>query len=190
MNKTKMILRTSLPERLCHWGMVVCFALASLSGLSWLFPSFKWLNQVLGTPQLARILHPFLGIVVFACLVYLFIRFVKYNLFEPQDKMWLSNLKSVASGNHEKPLHIGKYNAGQKLLFWGIMLLICVLLVTGLIGWRAYFSVAIFDWHIACSASVSLRSRRSADALDHWPRVFGFLGQRFDTRYGYWLCQP
>lgn len=140
MNKSKMILRTSLPERLCHWGMVVCFALVSLSGLSWLFPSFNWLNQVLGTPQLARILHPFLGIVVFACLVYLFIRFVKYNLFEPQDKMWLSNLKSVASGNHEKPLHIGKYNAGQKFLFWGIMVLICVLLVTGLIGWRAYFS--------------------------------------------------
>lgn len=82
MKKDRMILRTPLPDRLCHWAMVTCFFLVAMSGLSWLFPSLNWLNGVFGTPQMARLLHPFFGIVVFAALVYLFIRFVKYNLPE------------------------------------------------------------------------------------------------------------
>jgi formate dehydrogenase subunit gamma len=58
MNKDRMILRTPLPDRLCHWAMVVCFFLVAMSGLSWVFPSLNWLNSVFGTPQLARLLHP------------------------------------------------------------------------------------------------------------------------------------
>ncbi|WP_304351896.1 formate dehydrogenase subunit gamma [Comamonas testosteroni] len=140
MNKDRMILRTPLPERLCHWAMVVCFFLVAMSGLSWVFPSLNWLNSVFGTPQLARLLHPFFGIVVFVALVYLFVRFVKYNLFVREDRIWVENVKSVVAGDHSQRLRIGKYNAGQKLLFWGIMSLICVLLLTGLVIWRAYFA--------------------------------------------------
>lgn len=140
MKKDRMILRTPLPERLCHWAMVVCFFLVAMSGLSWVFPSLNWLNGVFGTPQMARVLHPFFGIGVFLALVYLFIRFVKYNLFVKEDRIWADNIKSVAAGDHSKPLRIGKYNAGQKFLFWGIMLLISVLLISGLVIWRAYFA--------------------------------------------------
>lgn len=140
MNKKQMIMRTPLPDRMCHWAMVVCFALVSLSGLSWVFPSLNWLNGVFGTPQMARLLHPFFGVAVFVALVYLFVRFVKYNLFVKEDRIWLRNLKSVAAGDHSTPLRIGKYNAGQKFLFWGIMTLITLLLVTGLMIWRAYFA--------------------------------------------------
>jgi formate dehydrogenase subunit gamma len=35
---------------------------------------------------------------------------------------------------------IGKYNAGQKLLFWTLLLCMLGLLFTGLVIWRAYFS--------------------------------------------------
>lgn len=140
MNKKQMILRTPLPDRMCHWAMVVCFALVSLSGLSWVFPSLNWLNGVFGTPQMARLLHPFFGVAVFVALVYLFVRFVKYNLFVKEDLIWVRNVKSVMEGDHSTPLRIGKYNAGQKFLFWGIMTLITLLLVTGLMIWRAYFA--------------------------------------------------
>jgi formate dehydrogenase subunit gamma len=81
-----------------------------------------------------------LGIVVFVALVYLFVRFVKYNLFVKEDKIWADNIQSVLAGDHSKKLRIGKYNAGQKFLFWGTMALICVLLVSGLMIWRAYFA--------------------------------------------------
>lgn len=140
MKKDRMILRTPMPDRLCHWAMVFCFFLVALSGISWVFPSLNWLNGVFGTPQLARVLHPFFGVLVFVALVYLFARFVKYNLFVKEDKIWADNLKSVVAGDHSKPLQIGKYNAGQKFLFWGTMVLICVLMLSGLVIWRAYFS--------------------------------------------------
>lgn len=140
MNKDKMILRTRFIERASHWLMVLCFFAVALSGLSWFFPSFNGLNAVFGTPQLARILHPFFGVVVFLLLVFLFIRFVKYNLPEPEDREWFKNIRQVIGGGHDKPLQIGKYNAGQKLLFWGIMGLISLLLISGVLIWRPYFA--------------------------------------------------
>ncbi|HCA15636.1 MAG TPA: formate dehydrogenase subunit gamma [Alcaligenes faecalis] len=138
--KNNLVLRTKFPERLCHWAVVLCFFLAATSGLSWFYPSFSWLSSFLGTPQLARVLHPFLGIAVFAGLCYMFVRFVKYNLPAKTDLIWFRNVKSVVLNNATQPLRIGKYNAGQKVLFWLIMLSIVTLLVSGLIMWRAYFA--------------------------------------------------
>lgn len=138
--KDNLVLRTKFPERLCHWAVVLCFFLAATSGLSWFFPSFSWLSSFLGTPQLARVLHPFLGIAVFVGLCYMFVRFVKYNLPAKTDLIWFRNVKGVILNNAKQPLKIGKYNAGQKVLFWLIMLSILTLLVSGLIMWRAYFA--------------------------------------------------
>ncbi|MCO7505716.1 MULTISPECIES: formate dehydrogenase subunit gamma [unclassified Pseudomonas] len=140
MNKDKLILRTRFIERASHWVMVLCFLAVALSGLSWFFPSLNGLNAVFGTPQLARILHPFFGVVVFLLLAFLFVRFVKYNLPEREDLAWFRNVRQVLAGEHEPALQIGKYNAGQKILFWGIMGLISVLLVSGVVIWRPYFA--------------------------------------------------
>ena len=140
MNKDKMILRTRFIERASHWLMVICFFTVALSGLSWFFPSFNGLNAVFGTPQMARILHPFFGVVVFLLLVFLFIRFVRYNLPEAEDRLWFKNLGNVLAGKHEPALQIGKYNAGQKVMFWGIMGLISLLLLSGVVIWRPWFA--------------------------------------------------
>lgn len=138
--KDNMILRTQRPERLCHWAIVICFFLAATSGLSWFFPTFSWLSGFLGTPQMARMLHPFLGVAVFLGLCFMFIRFVKYNLPEKEDGIWVRNLKTVVLNQDDQPLRVGKYNAGQKAMFWLIMLSIVVLLVSGVVMWREYFS--------------------------------------------------
>ena len=140
MSHDKEILRTHFIDRACHWSMVICFFLVALSGLSWFFPTMGWLSGVLGTPQMARILHPILGVVVFLALMFLFIRLVKYNLPVREDLIWVRNIKSVLQGKHVKDLQVGKYNAGQKLLFWGIMALITTLLLSGIVIWRAYFA--------------------------------------------------
>ncbi|MDF3606475.1 formate dehydrogenase subunit gamma [Paracoccus sp. DMF-8] len=138
--KSDQILRTKFAERLCHWMIVLCFFLAATSGLSWFFPTFSWLSAFLGTPQMARLLHPFLGIAVFVGLCFMFVRFVKYNLPARSDLIWFRNIRGVLMNRHDQPLQIGKYNAGQKILFWAIMGAILVLLVSGLIMWRAYFA--------------------------------------------------
>lgn len=140
MNTDKLILRTRFIDRACHWFMVICFFAVALSGLSWFFPSFNGLNAVFGTPQLARILHPFFGVVVFVLLMFLFVRFVRYNLPEREDVQWFKNVRQVLAGKHDPALNIGKYNAGQKVLFWGIMGLITLLLISGVVIWRPWFA--------------------------------------------------
>lgn len=141
MDTKNLVLRTKFMDRLCHWTMVACFFLVALSGISWFFPSLNWLGYVLGPPQLARLLHPFLGITVFVLLMCMCVRFVHHNLFVRTDITWFRHIVDVLMNKHGEKLQIGKYNAGQKILFWGIMSLISLLLVSGLMIWRAYFAM-------------------------------------------------
>ncbi|EFU2976657.1 formate dehydrogenase cytochrome b556 subunit, partial [Escherichia coli] len=55
MKRRDTIVRYTAPERINHWITAFCFILAAVSGLGFLFPSFNWLMQIMGTPQLARI---------------------------------------------------------------------------------------------------------------------------------------
>lgn len=139
-NRQNALLRTTYAVRMSHWLMVICFFFVAMSGLSWFFPSLNWLNNLLGGPQLARILHPFMGVVIFLFLAFMFIRLVRYNLPEANDLKWFADIGGVLKGEHNEELDTGKYNAGQKVLFWGIMGLISLLLISGVVIWRPYFA--------------------------------------------------
>ncbi|OCG01676.1 formate dehydrogenase subunit gamma [Gilliamella sp. wkB112] len=139
MNKKNMILRTPLIVRFCHWCMVCLFILTALSGLSLFFPSIKLFGLVLGTPQLVRVLHPIIGCIVFVMLMFMFLKLAHHNIPNKDDLLWIKNFKKVIMGK-EEGIPIGKYNVGQKFLFWFIMGLISVLFVTGMIMWRRYVS--------------------------------------------------
>lgn len=144
MNKKNMLYRTKLFDRLCHATVVICFMLVAFSGLGMFFPSMRIFSYTLGTPQLGRLLHPILGCVVFIVLMIMLARFAKYNLLNKNDRIWFKNIKNVTLNQEEgkdgEPLPVGKYNAGQKVLFWAIMGLIMLLLVSGLISWNRYFA--------------------------------------------------
>lgn len=140
MNKKEMILRTPLIVRFCHICIVILFILTALSGLSLFFPSLKVFGLVLGTPQLVRELHPILGCIIFILLMFMLLKLAHHNIPNKDDIRWIKNIDKVIAGKEPEDIPVGKYNAGQKFLFWCIMGLITVLLVTGLIMWRRYFS--------------------------------------------------
>ncbi|WP_431458212.1 cytochrome b/b6 domain-containing protein, partial [Enterococcus faecalis] len=73
-------------------------------------------------------------------LMFMFVRFVHHNIPDKQDIPWLKGIVEVLKGNEHKVARVGKYNAGQKMMFWTIMSMIFVLLVTGVIIWRPYFA--------------------------------------------------
>ena len=133
MSKSKMIVRTTFIDRACHWTVVICFFLVALSGISFFFPTLQWLTETFGTPQMGRILHPFFGVLIFVALMFMFVRFVHHNIPDKQDIPWLKGIVEVLKGNEHKVARVGKYNAGQKMMFWTIMSMIFVLLVTGAI---------------------------------------------------------
>ena len=131
MSKSKMIVRTKFVDRACHWTVVICFFLVAVSGISFFSPTLQWLTETFGTPQMGRILHPFFGVLIFVVLMFMFVRFVHHNIPDKQDIPWVKGIVEVLKGNEHKVAKVGKYNAGQKMMFWTIMSMIFVLLVTG-----------------------------------------------------------
>lgn len=140
MSKLKMIVRTKFIDCACYWTVVICFFLVALFGILFFFLTLQWLTQTFGTLQMGRILHLFFGIAIFVALMFMFVRFVHYNILDKKDILWLLNIVEVLKGNEHKVADVGKYNAGQKMMFWLIMSMIFVLLVTGVIIWRLYFA--------------------------------------------------
>jgi formate dehydrogenase subunit gamma len=140
MRKRDRIQRYSAPERINHWIVAFCFVFAALSGLGFFFPSFNWLMHVLGTPQLARILHPFIGVIMFAAFLLMFLRYWRDNLIERDDLEWAKNIRKVAQ--NEEVGDTGRYNFGQKCVFWAAIVSLLLLLASGIVIWRPYFAGA------------------------------------------------
>ncbi|MDF3008723.1 MAG: formate dehydrogenase-N subunit gamma [Enterobacter kobei] len=140
IKQSKMIVRTKFIDRACHWTVVICFFLVALSGIALFFPTLQWLTETFGTPQMGRILHPWFGVLIFFALMFMLVRFVHHNIPDKHDIPWVKGIVEVLKGNEHKVARVGKYNAGQKMMFWTIMSMIFVLLVTGVIIWRPWFA--------------------------------------------------
>lgn len=140
MKSSRRIQRYNASERLNHWIVVICFLFAALSGLGFFFPSFNWLMHVLGTPQLARILHPFVGVVMFFGFILMFFRYWQHNLLNRQDYQWVKDFHKII--RNQETDDTGRYNFGQKFVFWASTVSLILLLVSGIIIWRPYFAEA------------------------------------------------
>ncbi|QGM80931.1 formate dehydrogenase subunit gamma [Otariodibacter oris] len=134
------IIRHKLPARFSHWLLVLCFMVTGLSGIAFFFPDFAWLTEILGTPKLARAVHPFTGIIMFLAFCNLVRIYWRHNFPEKNDWVWLRNIHEVLKGNEHAVSDNGKYNLGQKLLFWTLSFAMITLLITGIIMWRQYFA--------------------------------------------------
>jgi formate dehydrogenase subunit gamma len=128
--------RYSGSARLNHWVMAISFVLLLLSGLALFHPSLFVLSDLFGGGGNARWLHPWVGLVFAVSFLGLFIRFFVQNLPELTDFIWLARLKAVLGAHDEYLPEVGKYNAGQKLVFWTQALLVPVMLVTGVGLWE------------------------------------------------------
>lgn len=136
----KPILRYTSNQRTNHWLVVIMFFMVGLSGLALFHPALFWLSNLFGGGPWTRILHPFMGVVMFVLFLGLVIRFWRANFFITNDRLWLKRVGRVIKNEEEGVPPVGKYNAGQKLLFWTLLLCMLVLLFSGLVIWRAYFS--------------------------------------------------
>ncbi|MCC6074743.1 formate dehydrogenase subunit gamma [Pseudomonas sp. GCM10022188] len=129
-------------ERSNHWAVAILFVLAGLSGLALFHPALFWLSGLFGGGVWTRILHPFLGLAMFLLFLVLAIRFARYNHLNAYDRQWLKQMDDVVNNREDRLPEVGRYNAGQKLLFWVLVLCMLVLLVSGIVIWRQYFGEA------------------------------------------------
>ncbi|SDR71180.1 formate dehydrogenase subunit gamma [Pseudomonas oryzae] len=133
------IQRYTPSERSNHWAVAILFVLAGLSGLALFHPALFWLSGLFGGGVWTRILHPFLGLAMFALFLIMALRFAHHNRLNANDRQWLGQMGDVLNNREDKLPEVGRYNAGQKLLFWVLVLCMLVLLASGIVIWRQYF---------------------------------------------------
>ncbi len=139
-NDAKNILRYSPSERANHWLTALTFVLAALSGLAFFHPFFYPLTQLFGGGVWARILHPFIGAAMAVSFGVMFFSYRKLNIMTTNDKEWLKHVREVVDGDDRNMPEAGKFNGGQKLLFWLMSACMALLILSGIVIWRAYFS--------------------------------------------------
>jgi formate dehydrogenase subunit gamma len=138
----ELLPRYSQSERLTHWAVAVCYVALFLSGLALFHPFFFWTSALFGGAAFMRVIHPFLG----AALVVLFYpyaaRLWRDNVLLPSDWKWLAGMGRYMNKKGEGLYVESKYNAGQKLMYWSMVFIIAILLLTGIALWRPYFAGA------------------------------------------------
>ena len=135
------IVRYTGGQRANHWLTAISFVLLALTGLAFFHPAFFFLTAVLGGPQWSRILHPWVGVFMFVCFFILAIRMWGRNLWSTNDSKWIGQVNDVIMNRDGKMPAIGKYNPGQKLLFFVMVGSMIVLLLTGIVIWRSIFGI-------------------------------------------------
>jgi formate dehydrogenase subunit gamma len=136
------IRRYDANERLIHWIVAILFILLTASGLAFFHPSFWFLSVLLGGGTWARILHPFIGVLMFAFFLVMAMRYWNDNKIQPYDREWGKRLSDVINNRDDNLPPIDKYNVGQKQLFWTMVVTMVLLIVSGIMMWRPYFAGA------------------------------------------------
>jgi formate dehydrogenase subunit gamma len=120
----RKMLRFTVFERFVHWMTAVCFVILAISGLNITFG--KELVLPLVGPaafsqwsQAAKYAHNFLSFPFTIGAVLMFLIWVARNLPTRADVEWLKQGGGMLEG-HEPPSY--KFNAGEKMIFWIVVI--------------------------------------------------------------------
>lgn len=129
------VLRYTFRERLMHWTAGLSYVYLLLTGLAFWSPWLYWLAFILGGPTISRMLHPWVGVVFTLALFWMFRVWAAQMRGTERDRQWWRALRHYIRNEDDQVPPAGKFNAGQKLLFWGFFWCGIVLLLSGVVLW-------------------------------------------------------
>lgn len=129
------ILRYPFHERLTHWVSAFAYIYCLLTGLAFWSPWLFWLAILMGGGQVSRMLHPWFGLIFTGAVLFLYGMWASQMRITETDKAWWRSLHYYVRNEDEKMPPAGRYNAGQKLLFWGFFVFGLLLLLSGVVLW-------------------------------------------------------
>ncbi|MEO1767460.1 formate dehydrogenase subunit gamma [Thiobacter aerophilum] len=151
--------RYSPRDRANHWVIAITFILLAISGLALFHPAFFFLSNLLGGGTWNRILHPFIGVVLLLSFTAFALRLAADNRITAADREWKKYLPRILRNEPVTLPKIGKYNIGQKYLFWSLVVLIPLLFFTGIVIWQpwfaSYFSVGLIRLAVLVHAAAA-----------------------------------
>ncbi len=147
------IVRHRRASRLIHWSVAITFFICLLTGMPIWTPLFGWMAHLVGGLSVARVIHPWAGIAFALASIVMFFHWLSDMHFLPSERGWLGPKLFEYMRYESDDSDVGKYNGGQKLLFWAVSLGMVGLLFSGLLMWfpRAFprllleFSYIIHD---------------------------------------------
>ena len=129
------IVRHSFASRVIHWTTAVTFFLCLFTGMPIWTPVFGWMSVFFGGLAVCRWLHPLLGVAFSAAMLVMFVHWVREMVLDRSDRGWFGPKLVRYLRYQEVDPDAGKYNGGQKLLFWAVSLASLALLATGIVMW-------------------------------------------------------
>jgi formate dehydrogenase subunit gamma len=120
----KKILRFNGLERFTHWMTAVCFIILGLSGLNYIFGK-RLLMPLMGPDafaawsQYAKYAHNFLAWPFMLGVLMILVLWIKDNIPDRTDIRWIKEGGGIF-GHHHPPAK--RFNAGQKIVFWTVVL--------------------------------------------------------------------
>lgn len=161
MNRDRRIVRFSVTERFVHWTAALAFVYVALTGLALWSPRLYWLASVFGGGTTVRAWHPWVGILFAAVLAVMFVKWAGQMRLDADDRRWLRKSHRYAVHDHAALPEAGRFNAGQKALFWLQSTATLLLLATGIVLWlpesapRALREASVLIHPIAAIGSIA-----------------------------------
>jgi len=126
----RLIHRFTPVEQVAHWCMAISFVVLGISGLVMLFGKhvllpvigytlFAWLTA------LCKNLHNFVGPFFIVATVIFVVLFIRDNLPRAYDLKWFAKSWAYVTGKEHVPS--GRFNAGEKVWFWGGVVVLSIM---------------------------------------------------------------
>lgn len=127
--------RFSFAERLTHWLVAISFVYSGLSGTALWSRKMWWMAGVLGGGDTIRAWHPIAGVIFGLLLATMFRRWARQMRLDADDRAWLGKSVQYAMNDERGVPPAGRFNAGQKMLFWLQSTSAVLLFFSGIVLW-------------------------------------------------------
>jgi formate dehydrogenase subunit gamma len=129
------VIRFSVRERTVHWLVAMSFLYAALTGLALWSPRLFWIAAIFGGGTTVRAWHPWGGILFVLFFSTMFVSWKRQMRLDSDDRRWLRNAHRYAVHDETGLPEAGRFNAGQKSLFWVQSVNGVLLLLSGVVLW-------------------------------------------------------
>ena len=135
MKHERSLVRYTFAERLIHAASAITFVYLLLTGLAFWTPGLFWIADALGGGFLSRLLHPWVGVVFFAAVVWMLSIWTAEMRTADADRAWRRAMRHYARNEDSDVPATGRFNYGQKMFFWGMVWATLLLLASGVVLW-------------------------------------------------------
>ena len=131
------IVRHRAATRWIHWTVALTFILSVITGMPIWAPIFRWMADLVGGLEVARVIHPYAGAAFSVMSVVQFFHWLGDMHFAADEKgSWHpKQLLRYMRWQDDPAVTGGKYNPGQKFFFWAVTLGAVGLLLSGIVMW-------------------------------------------------------